>query len=142
MSLTRVQARDEMLAVINTALTSYDTGFPVEWYDDDSAKRPTNRQAYASVGVYHVSGRQVTMGTVATGRTFRRYGYLEVLVHTPEGDGLTLADKLAMIVQDALEGATTAGGVIFRNTQATEGGKSGSFRVTNISADFEYDQIK
>lgn len=142
MSLTRAEARDEMLAVVNTALTSYDASFPVQWYDDDSEKPPKTRDAFAEVGVYHTAGHQATMGTVATGRTFRRYGYLEVLVHTPEGDGLTLADELATIVHDALEGITTSGGVIFRNVRAVEEGKSGSFRVTNVTADFEYDQIK
>lgn len=142
MSLTRAQARDEMMAVVNTALTGYDANFPIEWYDDDSKRRPKDRSAHAEIGVYHTAGHQATMGSVATGRTFRRYGYVEVLVHTPEGDGLTLADELATIVHDALEGVTTSGGVIFRNVRATEEGKSGSFRVTNVSADFEYDQIK
>lgn len=142
MSLTRTEARDEMLAVVNTALTGYDASFPVQWYDDDSKKPPKNRNAFAEVGVYHTAGGQATMGSTSTGRTFRRFGYLEVLVHTPEGDGLTLADELATIVHDALEGVTTIDGVIFRNVRATEEGKSGSFRVTNVSADFEYDQIK
>ena len=141
-SLTRAEARDEMMAVVNTALTNYDANFRVLWYDDDSKKRPKDRSAYAEVAAYHIAGRQVTMGTVATGRTFRRYGYLEVLVHTPEGDGFTLADGLATIVHDALEGVTTSGGVIFRNVRAAEAGKSGSFRATNVTADFEYDQIK
>jgi ActR/RegA family two-component response regulator len=131
-----------MMAVVNTALTGYDATFPIAWYDDDSTHRPKGRSAHAEVGVYHTAGAQATMGTVATGRTFRRYGYLEVLVHTPEGDGLTLADELATIVHDALEGVTTGDGVIFRNVQAVEEGKSGSFRVTNVTADFEYDQIR
>jgi len=142
MSLTRAQARDEMMSVANTAFAGYDANFPVQWYDDDSKKPPKNRSAFAEVGVYHTAGHQATMGSISTGRTFRRYGYFEVLVHTPEGDGLTLADELATIMHDALEGVTTVGGVIFRNVRATEEGKSGSFRVTNVSADFEYDQIK
>lgn len=141
-SLTRAEARDEMMAVVNTALTSYDANFRVLWVDDDSKKRPKSRRAHAIVGVYHTAGHQATMGTIATGRTFRRYGYIEVLVHAPEGDGLTLADELATIVHDALEGITTDGGVIFRNVRAVEEGKSGSFSVTNVTADFEYDQIK
>lgn len=141
-SLTRTEARDDMMAVVNTALTGYDANFNIQWADDDSEKRPKDRTAFAEVGVYHTAGHQATMGTVATGRTFRRYGYLEVLVHTPEGDGFTLADELATIVHDALEGITTTGGVIFRNVRAVEEGKSGSFHVTNVTADFEYDQIK
>lgn len=140
-SLTRPQARDEMMAVVNTAFLSYSPTFKVIWEDDDSQNKPKGKTAHATVGVYHVSGGQVTMGT-HNNRTFRRYGYVEVLVHTPEGDGFTLADNLATIVHDALEGVTTTGGVIFRNVRAVEDGKSGSFRVTNVSADFEYDQIK
>lgn len=142
MSLTRTQARDEMMAVVNTALTGYDANFKIQWADDDSERRPKGRDPFAEVGVYHTAGHQATMGTVATGRTFRRYGYIEVLVHTPEGDGFTLADELATIVHDALEGITTSGGVIFRNVRAVEEGKSGSSNVTNVTADFEYDQIK
>jgi len=141
MSLTRAEARDEMLAVVNTALTTYDAGFKVIWYDDDSKKRDKGREARAEVGVYHTAGGQATMGE-KNNRTFRRYGYVEVLVYTPEGDGLTLADELATIVHDAFEGVTTTGGVIFRNVRATEDGKSGTSRITNVSADFEYDQIK
>jgi len=131
-----------MMSVANAAFTGYDANFPVQWYDDDSKKPPKNRSAFVEVGIYHTAGHQATMGNTSTGRTFRRYGYVEVLVHTPEGDGLTLADELATIMHDALEGVTTVGGVIFRNVRATEEGKSGSFRVTNVSADFEYDQIK
>ena len=140
-SLTRAQARDEMMEVVNVAVSGHSPTFRVIWEDEDSKARPKDRTAYATVGVYHVSGGQVTMGT-ANNRTFRRYGYIEVLVHTPEGDGFTLADELATIVHDALEGVTTTGGVIFRNVRAVEDGKSGSFRVTNVCADFEYDQIK
>jgi len=142
MSLTRDQARDEMMAVVNTALTGYNASFLIVWADEDSNRRPKDRTAHAIVGVYHTAGEQATMGTISGGRTFRRYGYIEVLVMTPEGDGLTLADELATIVHDALEGVTTSGGVIFRNVRAVEEGKSGSFCVTNVSADFEYDQIK
>ena len=140
-SLTRAQARDEMLAVVNAALIGYSAGFLVIWEDDDSKSRPKTKTPYATVGAYHVTGGQATMGTIGN-RTFRRYGYVEVLVHTPEGDGFTLADTLATIVHDALEGVTTTGGVIFRNVRAVEDGKSGSFRVTSVCADFEYDQIK
>lgn len=142
MSLTRTEARDEMIAVVNTALIGYDANFNIQWADDDSKKRPKGRGSFAEVGVYHTAGHQVTMGTIATGRTFRRYGYIEVLVHTPEGDGFTLADELATVVHEAFEGVTTSSGVIFRNARAVEAGKSGSSSVTNVSADFEYDQIK
>lgn len=140
-NLTRTQARDEILGIINVALSGYSPTFRVIWEDEDSVTRPKDRTAYATIGLYHLSGQQVTMGT-ASNRTFRRYGYIEVLVHTPEGDGFTLADELATIVHDALEGVTTVGGVIFRNVRAAEGGKLGSFRITNVCADFEYDQIK
>jgi len=140
-SLTRAQARDDMLGVVNAALVGYSAGFTAIWEDDDSKPRPKTKTPYATVGVYHVTGGQATMGSIGN-RTFRRYGYLEVLVHTPEGDGFTLADELATIVHDALEGVTTTGGVIFRNVRAVEDGKSGSFRVTSVCADFEYDQIK
>lgn len=144
MSITRTQARDEMMAVVNTALTGYDAGFDILWEDDDSKRRPKDRTPYTVVGVYHVAGTQTAFGTEGASRQrkFTRYGYIEVLVHTPEGDGFTLADNLATIVHDALEGTTTTGGVIFRNVRAVEGGKSGSFRVTNVTADFEYDQTR
>lgn len=143
-NLTRAEARDEMLGVVNTALTGYDASFVVLWDDDDSKRRPKDREAHAVVGVYHINGTQTAFGTTGASRErkFTRYGYIEVLVKTPEGDGLTLADELATIVHDALEGATTTGGVIFRNVRATEEGKSGSFSVTNVTADFEYDQLR
>jgi len=131
-----------MMSTVYTPLKAYDPDFVIQWYDDDREGRPSGRIPHAEIGVYHTAGGQVTMGNKSTNRTFRRYGYLEVLVRTPEGDGLTLADELATIVHDALEGVTTPGGVIFRNVRGTEEGKSGSFRTTNVSADFEYDQIK
>lgn len=140
-SLTREQGRDEMLAVVNTAITSHDPNVKILWDDDDDDQAPKDRSPWVQTGVFHISGGQATLGGIGR-RTFRRYGYVEVLVHTPEGDGLTLADELATVVHDALEGVTTPGGVIFRNVRATEEGKSGSFRKTLVTADFEYDQIK
>lgn len=142
MSITRANARDEMLGVINNAFQAYSSGFLVLWEDDDSAARPKTRTPYASVGVYHLAGAQTAFGTTGPGRQreFTRYGYIEVLVYTPEGDGFTLADELATIAHDALEGATTPGGVMFRNVRANEVGKNGSFRVTRVVADFEYSQ--
>lgn len=140
-SLTRIQARDEMMKVVFDALKGHNANFIILAADDDSVKAPKTKIPWAEVGVYHVTGRQATMGMV-NNRTFRRYGYVEIRIHTPEGDGFTMGDTLGIIVHDALEGETTPGGVIFRDVRATEDGKSGSFSVTTVTADFEYDQIK
>ena len=141
MSLTRTQARDEIFAVAQSAIIAYDGAFKIIWHDADDVNRPKTSQPWAEVSLYHIGSYQATMGD-AGNRTFRRHGFVEILVYTPEGDGLTLADALAIVAQDALEGVTTPGGVIFRNAGASEAGKSGISRVTNVRADFEYDQIK
>lgn len=141
-NLTRIQARDEMLAIVNTAAASYDPDFIILWDDDDSNKRPKDRQPYATAGVYHIAGQQVTLGSLATNRTFRRYGSVEILVYTPEGDGLTLADEFVTVIHDAFEGTTSINGIFFRDVRTVEEGKSGSFRMTKVIADFEYDQVK
>lgn len=141
MSLTRTQARDEMLGVVTTALKAHDANFDIIYADDDSKNPPKTKKAWAFVSVVHIAGDQATLGGRGN-RTFRHYGYLEVEIHTPEGDGFTSADQLAIIVTNALEGETTSGGVIFRAVRASENGKSGAFQKTTVTADFEYDQIK
>lgn len=141
MSLTRTEARDEMLGVVTTALKGHSAGFTILYADDASKSPPKDKKAWAFVSVVHVSGGQVTLGGRGD-RTFRSYGYLGIELYTPEGDGFTLADQLAILVTNALEGETTAGGVIFRAVRASEDGKSGAFQKTTITADFEYDQTK
>jgi hypothetical protein len=141
MSVTIDQARDQMLAVFKAAWDP--TGHPAR-YDDVAGDEPSGVAAWARVLVRHAPGgrRQATLSGEAGARRFRATGTVIAQVMAEFGKGLNLADSLAKIVKDAFEGKTTSGGVIFRNVSSAEVGKSGQWWQTNITADFEYDEIR
>ena len=89
-----------------------------------------------------MDAEQATLSGPIGRRRFRRFGVLIVQLLVPSGRGLSGGTDYAKLIQDAYEGVTSPGGVIFRNVRVNEIGQSGSFYQTNVSADFEYDEIK
>ena len=45
MSLTRTQARDEMIGAVTTALKTHDANFDIIYADDDSKNPPKTKKA-------------------------------------------------------------------------------------------------
>lgn len=141
--MDRIGARDEMVSQIMVALqASVYSNIEVFYQDDDSETPDTSKKdPWVSIRVQHISGTQRSLGGLGC-RRFERSGYIEIKVYTLSGEGFTKADPLATILVDALEGQTTTSGIWFRAVRASEGGKSGAFQRTIVTADFEYDQVK
>jgi len=141
MSLTRAEAIDEMLTVFHGAWSP--TGHPVK-YDNVGAisPPPTTTSPWARVVLRHATSEQATLSGVAGNRRFRRSGSITVQIFTPVGEGLPSDEDLPKIVQDAYEGVTTPGGVIFRSVAISEIGSDREWFQVNVVASFEYDEIK
>jgi hypothetical protein len=147
-TLTFTQARDEILSLFKTAWDAGATGVPVV-YDDSPSDKPTsaelaneNTTAWARVTVRHSIGRQASLSGTQAVRRWEREGTLFIQIFTSYGTGLQTADSLAKVAVDALEGATTPGGVWFRDVSFREVGIDGPWYQTNVVATFQYDEVK
>ncbi len=149
-SLTYADARDEILTLFKDAWDAGADSAGVRVQYPDVAEDPppeteeTNESPspWARVTVEHASGGQDTlMGSVGN-RRFRRDGTVRVQIFTAFGQGLSLADSLAKIAADAFEGQTTPNDVWFRNVRLNELGRDGEYSVTQVLADFTYDEVK
>lgn len=141
MSLTYTEAYDEMLAAFKAAWDT--TGYNAIYEDVASDGPPTSTEPWARVTIRHSpAGGQVSLSSDTGTRIFSRSGIIIVSVFTPVGDGLSLAHSLGKIVADAFDGVSTPGRVLFRDVGLNEIGPDGDFFQTNVTAAFEYDEVK
>jgi len=144
-SLTRDQAVDEILTVVQAAWTTVGGQDSSRLkYENVGTKSlpPTGQSAWARVVLRHTESRQATLSGAQGSRTFRRNGVLTVQVFSPTGRGIIGTSDLDTIIRDAYEGTTTSGGVEFRNVTINEVGQDGDFFQVNVVARFEYDTIR
>jgi len=139
MSLTYQEARDEIFALFKTAWDT--TGYPAH-YQDVRKQRAKDDDPWAVVTLQHSAGFQATLSGAQGARTFARLGFVTVQIFTPNGKGLQEAYDLSKVVSDAFEGASTPGGVWFRNVRLNEVGRDGKFHQINVVAEFRYDEVK
>lgn len=140
---TKAQARDEMLAVHQTAWDAGapSLGLPVLYWDTEGDIPDAG--GWCRITVRHAEGSQVTLSSSVGTRRFRHRGTVTVQIFTPHNEGGTLSDSLTDIVENAYEGTTTSPGrVIFTNVRTQEIGQEGQWFQTNVLADFEYDKIR
>ncbi len=153
---TVTQARDDILAVVKTALEADPLTAPlvsggrVIWDDSTVGAVPGTDtelpsppgQPWLRVGLRHAAGRQASLGS-DTGRSrFERSGTLFIQVFTPVGDGMRTADQIVDILLRGIERKTTPSGAWFRNGRFEEAGKDGTWQTTLVLVDFQYDQIR
>lgn len=139
-SLTFAQARDEMIAQVNTPWKLANPTLPL-LFDDRKGDKPT-RGAWARVSIRHNRGEQETLAGPIGNRMFFRDGLITVEVYTPQGDGLSKADELAKICADAFEGKSTPNGVWFRRVRIREIGPDQAWYQVNVIAEFTYSEVK
>jgi hypothetical protein len=139
-TLTVAEARDEILTLFKTAWGTNAPTVPV--FYDDLDETPPESGAWVKVYVNLITARQASLAGSGGVRRWERFGQLYVQIFTESGLGLSLSDQLVTIVLNALEGATTPGGVWFRNVRPNEIGRDGKWWQVNVTADFVYDQIK
>jgi len=139
-----LQARNEILAQFRTAWLADDDSKNVPvMYPDLPAQKPPATGAWARVTIQHVTGAQTSLAGATGSRRFTKTGFIVVQVFTIFGEGQTLSDQLTQIAQEVFEGVTTSPGrVMFRNVRVTEAGQDGQWFQVNVTADFEYDEVK
>lgn len=105
---------------------------------------PPNDKPYARMVIFHGVSFQATLADKDGNRTFERNGFITVQVFAPlDGTGLSLAENLATIGNNAFEGKSINPEQIwFRNVRINEIGPSGPWYQINVIADFVYDEIK
>lgn len=143
MSLTRAEAIDAMTGLLKTAwdATDYAGRLKYENVAEDDEDFEGN-DPWARLTIRHNLSSQATLSNQDGQRRFRRLGVLIIQVFTPQGTGLFLEDDLPTVVRDAYEGKSVLGGLIFRDVTINEIGTSGSWFQTNVTASFEYDEVK
>jgi hypothetical protein len=117
----------------------------VRWQGDDSGDKPDASAAWARIGILHATAGQETFGTVGN-RCFGRTGQVIIQIFAPlsRGEGLTQAEALAMIAQNAFEGKTAGPGgeIWFRDVVINEIGPDAAWFQFNVTATFNYDELK
>lgn len=116
---------------------------PVRWDAKDEVKAPVVTKPFARHSLKHGTSRQMTFGPPGQ-RRFERPGVVTVQVFIPQTntEGLTLAEKCAIIARDAYEGVGTPEGIWFRNARIQEVGPDGTWLQYNMTSDFLYDELR
>ena len=138
---TMVEATDTVCAVFKAAWdpTAYDVDWP-------NVRRPgpalyDGQEPWARVSVDINDAEQRTMGQTGA-RRFTRQGNITVQVFVPAGErGLEEARLLCMVALNAFEGISLDG-VRFVRVKPKDVGPDGPWYQVNVSADFEFDEVK
>lgn len=116
---------------------------PIDWPNVE-AEGPHLRDGsdpWAALHIQHGGSDQHSFGQDGE-RTFTRVGSLTLQVFVPAGQrGLSAASALAMVAADAFEGKTVDGVRFYRVGTRTVG-RDGSWFQVNVTADFEFDEVK
>jgi hypothetical protein len=114
---------------------------PIEWKGVDSGTPPPADAPWARVTVRHTSSPRQTLAKRGEGRV-TRLGLVFIQIFAPiaNGQGLLLAQQLAIIARNAYERKGTASGIWFRRARVQEVGADGTWEQINVSLDFQYDE--
>lgn len=115
---------------------------PIHW--DGLAKgTPPMNTTHARFFSRLFDGQQGSLGGIGN-RRWRRFGVITVQVFVPLTlpAPLLLSGKLATIARDAYEGVGTDSGIWFRRVSLKQVGPDGGLYQTNVTAGFEYDEVK
>lgn len=98
--------------------------------------------AWGRVSIRHTGGRDAAIGRSGSKKRFRRTGFtlVECFVPYKTGQDWTRSRRLAMLGQAAYQGKGTVNGVTFSGVTLTENGKSGSFYLCTVLANFRWDE--
>jgi hypothetical protein len=138
------EARDDVYTLIVNAWG--DEG-PVDYEDkprnpNDDPIPPKEQQPWIRIKMEHTFGRQVTLANEIGQRRFRKFGVITVQLFCPLGSSLREPERLGILLNNALEGASTPHDVLFRNVRMNEEGSDGHWFQVNVIADFEYDSVR
>jgi hypothetical protein len=150
-----ITATDDVFGVIKTAWDAgalaavggvAPTPVPVLVYEPlelDCKPHPRDSALpWGRVSIKHTGGRDAAIGRSGGLKRFRRVGFalVECFVPYKTGADWTASRRLAMLAQAAYQGKGTVNGVTFSGVTLTENGKSGSFYLCTVLANFRWDE--
>ena len=143
-------ARDDIIGLFRTAwLADVESQNVPLFYWDIPNPAPSgedgdgNPVSWARVSVQHLPGQhQATLSGDTGQRRWRRTGIVTVQIFAPYGTGLSIGDKLGMVALRAFEGQSTPSGIWFRDVSFQEVGQDSIWFNSNVSATFEYDEVR
>lgn len=143
MTASAIIVRDESFALINAAVTAWDSTVKKYWQGVPSAQAPASNDTWLRVSLQHVSGNQASLAGVDGVRRWNRTGFITVQCFAPLASGsVKKATELACVVRDALQGKQTASCVWFRNPRINEVGEDKDWFNVNATIDFNYDELR
>lgn len=137
----RLEVRDEILTYFRQAWLADDASKLLKlFYADAKSNRPDDdTEEFCRVTVQHGATVQNSLSGSHGLKIYRNDGIMTAQLFTLVGDGLSKADQLTKVVQDAFEGQAV-NGIWFRNVRVNEIGMDGDRYQTNILVDFSYDE--
>lgn len=137
MSLTPLQARDEMCDLVETAwdAAAATTGKPIE-FPQVKINTPRDGEAWARVTIQGVTGRATAIGGVR----YRQIGVITVQCFGAHDDGGDEVHAIANVILQALSGTRTDGGVFFWNPRIINLADEKNWSRINVIADYRYIQ--
>lgn len=142
MTTTTANAVDEMFAVVRAALTGF-AGLDIRWPGIVYPVAPVATASFVLVTLKHLDGGQASLACYNGRRRWERIGRLTVQCFAPlQFGGMQKAGEMAVAVRDAMQGASTPGGVWFRDATTNEVGPDASWYQTNAASTFNYDEVR
>lgn len=142
-SRNEIQALFNVAWLANAGTVVGGTVPPILWDGLDAGSPPPVTAPHARFFCRHTDGKQGSLGGIGA-RQFDRMGLVTVQVFVPLtiSRALLLSGNLAKIARDAYEGVGTASGIWFRNVKLREIGPDRGLYQTNVTAEFEYVEVK
>lgn len=138
------EARDAILDTFRTYwLANAPAPIPEIHYWDSKKDTPDGSVEWVRITVVHNDGNQSTLGGPG-GSRYSKFGVLTVQIWTPYNDGMVRNDAFAQVAVDAFEGKSSDGGdsIDFRRVRSNEVGRDQDWFLTNVLAEFDYDNLK
>lgn len=136
--MTFQEARDVICGIFFQAWKPL--GFPVVWTDVPS-EVPTGQTVWSRVVIRHEWAEQGSLGDFQGKKRWDRSGTVFCQIFSPVGEGSKTLYDVAQIVVDAFQ-ASRHPNVWFRNIQLNEAGSDGAFEQINVTANFQYDDVR
>jgi hypothetical protein len=132
-------AKDAIYAVLKTAVEGSAYAALNIIYPDSQEDKPVDKHLRVYVDL--TDERQVSIGGTGL-RRYRVYGLVTVQVFTEFGKGEVDADAIAGVVKGAFRGVNTgADAITFRHARVVSAGQDGSWLQTNVTVEFDYDEL-
>jgi hypothetical protein len=149
--ITQQLARDEMtkmfydawLAQAALAIEATDAP-PVFWQGVEEKVPPAQDKPYARFAINHVLQNQSSLSNENGVRKWQAGGQILIQTFGPMsgGNGLQIAEALAIVAKNAYQGKSSPGGIWFRNCRANEVGPTDGWYQFNMIADFTYEELR